>query len=139
MPTFPRQGMCFANDVMGKEWIELRFPNSLHVSGVSLYELWSLGSLSRIATTAEYVDDNAVPCQRDTCSMDSTWNTIWQGTAALVDPVNGQGRIQSPPVRKRARMDTHALAFTHPHVYACTHSHCVSSPEARSPGSFTIP
>ena len=97
--------MCWSTGGYGDEWIELRFPSALYVSGLDLHEVWALGSLTRIATTTSYVDDNTVPCQYDTCSKDTTWNTVWQGEAAPVDPVDStgdgspNGRIHSPPVR----------------------------------------
>ena len=88
LPTLPRLSQ-----------VELRFPSALYVSGFELYEIWAFGSLNRIATPPDgYLDDNTVHCEGDTCSQETPWNTIWQGAASMVDPVDGEGRIFSPPV-----------------------------------------
>ena len=91
--------MCFGASDDGNEWVELRFPSEMYVSGFEIYEVWAMGSLSRVATAKTYEDDNTIPCKRETCSQNTTWKTIWQGTAAVVEPSNGEGRIFSPPVR----------------------------------------
>ena len=77
-----------------KEWIEIRFATSVYVSGFELYETYKPGALYRISSAVKYKDDNTIACcgadaQRrasvcnplPTCSQ-TTWNAIWEGTAA---------------------------------------------------------
>jgi hypothetical protein len=78
----------------GKEFIEIKFPNPVYVTGFELYETYKPGATYRISTTQKYDDDNTIACcgedfpsggncdGRPACSTDTTWNTVWSGTAS---------------------------------------------------------
>ena len=77
----------------GREWIELKFPTNVYVTGFELYETYKPGATYRISTAPEYVDNNLIACcgqdfpaggncdGRPVCSTDTAWNTAWSGTA----------------------------------------------------------
>ena len=91
------------------EWIEIRFANKVYVSGFELYETYRPGALYRISAAQEYTDDNTVACcgadassarpsvcaGLPTCSSNTLWTTLWQGSAGNSgDTAN----IKAPPV-----------------------------------------
>jgi len=75
----------------GKEFIELKFPSEVYVSGFELYETYKPGATYEISTAPQYTDDNTVACcgedfpaggncdGRPVCSKDTAWKTIWSG------------------------------------------------------------
>ena len=88
--------MCFSEAEGGHEFLELRFPTKLYVTGVDIYEVFAVGAVVKVATATTYDDDNTVPCEGETCSDSTSWTTIWQGDPA--PRTDDQAVVTSPPV-----------------------------------------
>jgi hypothetical protein len=99
-----RRGFCWARSNEDTQWIELRFPKAVYVSGIEIYEVFEPGSLQKvsIASSTDYADDNTVHCggastyKFDDCATETVWTTIWQGVASPA--TEKQATITAPPV-----------------------------------------
>ena len=51
-----------SNENSGREFIELKFPSEVYITGFELYETYKPGSVYRVSSTPSYADDNTVAC-----------------------------------------------------------------------------
>ena len=56
------------------------------------------GTLWKISTAAEYLDDPEEPCMRETCSKKTAWQTLWQRPRESVVPTQEKGTVFAPPL-----------------------------------------
>ena len=83
------KGLYFlSHENNGKEFIELKFADSVYLTGFELFECYKPGSLYKISSTMKYEDDNTVACCGEDsmlnceatgspqCSNDTNWNSI---------------------------------------------------------------
>ena len=49
----------------GREFIELKFPNRVYVSGFELFQTYKPGAVTRVATTPSYDDDNTAAVRHE--------------------------------------------------------------------------
>ena len=75
----------FADINTGPEYIVVRFPNSLFIESLELYETQAPGAVVRIATTQQWTGNKTT----------TTWTTLWSGETQSVPDV---ARIFEPSV-----------------------------------------
>ncbi|KAL1507311.1 hypothetical protein AB1Y20_008157 [Prymnesium parvum] len=100
-------GWDLSHENNGLEFIELRIPASLYITGIEVFETYKPGSIYRVSTTRAYVDDNTVACcgvdiqlegeceSIPICSSNTTWDELWSGEASSAGE---SSRIFNPPV-----------------------------------------
>ncbi|CAB9505497.1 activated protein kinase catalytic subunit alpha-1 [Seminavis robusta] len=82
----------------GHEWIELEFPFPVFINAFEVYETHKPGSVWRISTTGEYLDDPDETCIRETCSTKTKWQTLWTKPQETVTSGFERATIFSPPL-----------------------------------------
>jgi len=82
----------------GHEFIELEFPFAVYVDAFEVYETFKTGTVWKISTAAEYLDDVNEHCVRDTCSQKTQWQTLWTKPQEQVTPGPEEATIFAPPL-----------------------------------------
>ncbi|KAL1512389.1 hypothetical protein AB1Y20_005647 [Prymnesium parvum] len=100
-------GYDLSHENSGKEFIELKFPSELYITGFDLYETLKPGAVFRVSSAPSYDDDNTVACcgpdfppsgqceGYPVCSTSTNWQTLWSGTA---QSKRERSRLFQPPL-----------------------------------------
>ena len=105
-----------SNENSGREFIELKFPSEVYITGFELYETYKPGSVYRVSSTPSYADDNTVACcgpdfppggqclGYPVCSNLSEWNILWSGKAGSQQDASNIFQPQLCPLRYKSQV-----------------------------------